>query len=93
LKKANKQECLDITVLRRIFGPKRKEVIGGWRKLRSEELHDFLSTPGIMCSGEGSKTSLERGVYGRDSKCIQPFGGKNRRSGRRRWEESIEMDL
>jgi hypothetical protein len=25
-------------VLRRIFGPKRDEVIGGWRKLRNEEL-------------------------------------------------------
>jgi hypothetical protein len=39
---------LDITVLRKILGPKRKEVTGGWRKLRSEELRDFLSTPGIM---------------------------------------------
>jgi len=48
LKEANKQECLDITVLRSIFGPKRKEETGGWRKLHSEELHDFLSTPGIM---------------------------------------------
>ena len=48
LKETNKQECLDITVLRRIFGPKRKEITVGWRKLRSEELHDFLSTPGIM---------------------------------------------
>jgi hypothetical protein len=26
-------------VLRRIFGPKRDEVIGGWRKLHNEELH------------------------------------------------------
>jgi hypothetical protein len=39
---------LDVMVLRRIFVSKREEVAGGWRKLRSEELHDFLSTPGIM---------------------------------------------
>jgi hypothetical protein len=26
-------------VLRRIFGPKRDEIIGGWRKLHNEELH------------------------------------------------------
>jgi hypothetical protein len=28
-------------VLRRIFGPKRDEVTGGWIKLRNEELHDM----------------------------------------------------
>jgi hypothetical protein len=28
-------------VLRRIFGPKRDEVIEGWRKLHTEELHNF----------------------------------------------------
>jgi hypothetical protein len=28
-------------VLRRIFGPKREEAVGNWRKLRKEELHDF----------------------------------------------------
>jgi hypothetical protein len=30
-------------VLRRIFGPKRDEVTGEWRKLHNEELHDFSS--------------------------------------------------
>jgi hypothetical protein len=30
-------------VLRRIFGPQRDEIIGGWRKLRSEELHNLYS--------------------------------------------------
>jgi hypothetical protein len=29
-------------VLRRIFGPKRVEVMGGWRKLHKEELHTIL---------------------------------------------------
>jgi hypothetical protein len=32
-------------VLRRIFGPMRDEVTGGWRKLHSEELHNFYSSP------------------------------------------------
>jgi hypothetical protein len=34
-------------VLRRIFGPKRDEVMGGWRKLHNEELHDLYSLPSI----------------------------------------------
>jgi hypothetical protein len=32
-------------VLRRIFGPKRGEVTGEWRKLHNEELHDLYSSP------------------------------------------------
>jgi hypothetical protein len=35
-------------VLRRIFGPKRDEVTGGWRKLHSEELHNLYSSPSII---------------------------------------------
>jgi len=31
-----------------IFGPKRKDVIGQWRRLHSEELHDLYSSPNIM---------------------------------------------
>jgi hypothetical protein len=36
------------TVLRRIFGPKRDEIIGGWRKLHNEELHNSYSSPNII---------------------------------------------
>jgi hypothetical protein len=32
-------------VLRRIFGPKKGEVTGGWRKLYNEELRDLYSSP------------------------------------------------
>jgi hypothetical protein len=32
-------------VLRRIFGPKRDEVTGEWRKLHNEELRDLYSSP------------------------------------------------
>jgi hypothetical protein len=35
-------------VLRRIFGPKRKEVAGGWRRLHSEELHNLYALPNII---------------------------------------------
>jgi hypothetical protein len=35
-------------VLRRIFGPKRDEVTGEWRKLRNKELHDLYSSPSII---------------------------------------------
>jgi hypothetical protein len=35
-------------VLRMIFGPKRDEVTGEWRKLHNEELHDLYSSPRII---------------------------------------------
>jgi hypothetical protein len=35
-------------MLRKIFGSKRDEVIGGWRKLHNEELHDLYSSPDIF---------------------------------------------
>jgi hypothetical protein len=35
-------------VLRRIFGPKRDEMAGSWRKLHNEELHNMYSSPSII---------------------------------------------
>jgi hypothetical protein len=34
--------------LRRIFGPKREEVAGGWRRLHNEELHSLYTSPNII---------------------------------------------
>jgi hypothetical protein len=34
--------------VRRIFGTMRDEVIGGWRKLHNEELHNLYSSPSII---------------------------------------------
>jgi hypothetical protein len=39
---------LENRVLRRIFGPKRDEVMGECRKLYNEELHDLYSSPSII---------------------------------------------
>jgi hypothetical protein len=35
-------------VLRRIFGPKRKEVVGGWTRLHNEELHNWYISLNII---------------------------------------------
>jgi hypothetical protein len=37
-----------LRVLRRIFGPKRDGVTGGWKKLHNEELHNLYSSPSII---------------------------------------------
>jgi hypothetical protein len=34
-------------VLKRIFGPKREEVVGGWRRLHNEELHNLYASSNI----------------------------------------------
>jgi hypothetical protein len=36
------------SVLRRIFGPKREEVKGEWRKLHNDEFHNLYSSPDII---------------------------------------------
>jgi len=33
---------------RRIFGPKREEVVGGWRRLHNQELHNLYASPNIV---------------------------------------------
>jgi hypothetical protein len=55
-------------VLRRIFGPKRDEITGEWRKLHNGELHNLYSSPDIIrrikqgkCGGRGMWHAWERG--------------------------------
>jgi hypothetical protein len=45
-------------VLRGIFGPKRDEVIGGWRKLYNEELHNLYCSPYIIRIKSTHKVSI-----------------------------------
>jgi hypothetical protein len=44
-------------VLRRIFGPKREEVTGGWRKPHKEEHHKLYSSPNIIRMNKSSRMS------------------------------------
>jgi hypothetical protein len=48
LREERRLRVFEKRVLRRIFGPKRDEVTGGWRKLHNEELHGLYSSPGIV---------------------------------------------
>jgi hypothetical protein len=48
LKEEHKLRVFENRILRRIFGPKRDEVIGEWRKLHNEELHNLYSSPDII---------------------------------------------
>jgi hypothetical protein len=48
LREEHKLRVFESRVLRRIFGPKRDEVMGGWRKLHNEEIHNLYSSPSII---------------------------------------------
>jgi PAS domain-containing protein len=59
-------------VLRRIFGLKRDEVTGDWRKLHNEELHDFYSSPDIIRMIKSRRMRWEGQVelIGGEEECI-----------------------
>jgi hypothetical protein len=87
-------------VLRRIFGPKRDEVTGEWRKLHSEELHNLYSSPDIIrqtisrqmkWAGHVAHMGEERKVY----KVLvgKPEGKRPLGRPRPRSENGIRMDL
>ena len=86
-------------VLRRIFGPKRDEVTGEWRKLHNEELHDLYS-PNIVrliksrrmrWAGHVARMGEWRGVY--RVLVGEPEGKRPLGRPRRGWEDNIKMDL
>jgi hypothetical protein len=87
-------------VLRRIFGPRRDEGTGEWRKLHNEELHNLYSSPYIIrqvkssqmrWAGHVERMGEERKVY----KVLvgKPVGKRPLGRPRRRWEDGIRMDL
>jgi hypothetical protein len=87
-------------VLRRIFGPKRDEVTGGWIKLLNEELHGLYSSPSIVrviktrrirWVGHVARMGEVRGAY--NILVGRPEGRRSLGIPRRRWEENIKMDL
>jgi hypothetical protein len=82
-------------VLRRIFGPKRDEVTGDWRKLHNEELHDLYSSPSIIrvikatrIRWAGHVARMEEVREAHNILVVRPLGRP-----RRRWEDNIQMDL
>ena len=48
LREKRRLSVFENRVLRRVFGPKRDEVTGEWRKLHNEELSDLYTLPNIM---------------------------------------------
>jgi hypothetical protein len=48
LREKHRLRVFENRVLRRIFGPKRDEVTGEWRKFHNEELRDLYSSPSII---------------------------------------------
>jgi hypothetical protein len=86
-------------VLMRVFGPKRDEVTGEWRKLRNEELNDLYSSPSIIriikarrmrwaehVARMGEKRNTYRLLVGKPE-------GRRPLGRRRRWLDNIRMDL
>jgi hypothetical protein len=48
LREERRLRVFENRVLGRIFGAKRDEMLGGWRKLNNEELHNLYSSPNIV---------------------------------------------
>ena len=87
-------------VLRRIFGPKRDEVIREWRKLHDEKLNDLYSSPNIVrviksrrmrWAGHVARMGERKGVY--RVLLGKPDRKRTHGSPRRRWKDNIKMNL
>jgi hypothetical protein len=87
-------------VLRRVFGPKRAEVTGEWRKLYNKELNDLYSLPTIVrvvksrrmrWAGHVARMEEDRGVH--RVWVGKPEGKRPLGRLRRKWEDYIKMDL
>ena len=53
---------LENMVLRKVFGPKRDEVTGEWRKLHNEQLNDLYRSPYIIWKSKLRKMRWEGGL-------------------------------
>jgi len=87
-------------VLRRIFGRRRDEVTGKWRRLHNEELNDLYSSPNIVrvikiekmrWVGHVARMGEERRAY--RVLLGKPEGKRRLGRPRRRWVDNIRLDL
>jgi len=79
-------------VLRRVFGPKRDEVTGEWRKLHNQELGDLYSLPNIVWVVKSRR--MRWGGGGVHWVLVgKPEGKRPLGRPRRRWEDNIMMDI
>jgi hypothetical protein len=85
-------------VLRRVFGPKRDEVKGKWRKLHNDELSDLYSLPNIVqveksrrmrWAGHVARMGEGKGVH--RVLVEKPEGKRPLGRPRRRWEDNINL--
>ena len=100
LREERRLRVFENRVLRRVFGPKRDDVTGDWRKLHNEGLSDLYSLPNIVrvvksrrmkWAGHVAHMGEGRGVHRVvDGK---PEGKRPLGRPRRRWEDNIRMDL
>jgi hypothetical protein len=100
LREEHRLRVFENRVLRRIFGPKRDEVIGGWRKLHNEELHGLYSSSSIIrvikarrmrWTGHVARVGEVRGAH--NILVGRPEGRRSLGRPRCRWEDDIKMDL
>ena len=63
-------------LVRRIFGPKRDEVTGKWRRLQKEELYDLYSSPNIVRVTSRRMSCTWHVACVGDKRCVQGFGGE-----------------
>jgi hypothetical protein len=87
-------------VLRRIFGLKRDEVRGEWKKLHNEKLHNVYSPPNIIRQMKSRRMKWAENVarMGEERKLYNVLVGKPEGKSplerpRRRWEHGIRIDL
>jgi len=87
-------------MFRRIFGPKRDEVPGEWRKPHNEELIDLYCSPIIVRAIKSNRISWSGHVARMGERRDVYRGSPRKREGKRslgrpsrKWEDSIKMDL
>ena len=76
LREVRRLKMFEIRVLKRIFGPKRDEVSGEWRKLHNEELNELRSSFIIVRMIKLRRMRWAGHVARIGERCIQGFGGE-----------------